>query len=105
MAAPKILIPFYSRSGTVAGLAEAVAEGARAEGAEVRLRRAREVVPAEVIASVPGWKEGADALNAKYDREAPLPRRLKSPDARELMFPWLGLLDLCALQSCGYQHH
>jgi NAD(P)H dehydrogenase (quinone) len=67
MAAPKILIPFYSRSGTVAGLAEAVAEGARAEGAEVRLRRAREVVPAEVIASVPGWKEGADALNAKYE--------------------------------------
>jgi NAD(P)H dehydrogenase (quinone) len=66
MAAPKILIPFYSRSGTVAGLAEAVAEGARAEGAEVRLRRAREVVSAEVIASVPGWKEGADALNAKY---------------------------------------
>jgi NAD(P)H dehydrogenase (quinone) len=67
MAAPKILIPFYSRSGTVAGLAEAVAEGARAEGAEVRLRRAREVVPAEVIASVPGWKEQADALNAKYE--------------------------------------
>ena len=67
MAAPKILISFYSRSGTVAGLAEAVAEGARAEGAEVRLRRAREIVPAEVIASVPGWKEGADALNAKYE--------------------------------------
>jgi NAD(P)H dehydrogenase (quinone) len=67
MAAPKILIPFYSRSGTVARLAEAVAEGARAEGAEVRLRRAREIVPAEVIASVPGWKEGADALNAQYE--------------------------------------
>src|SRR6218665_2956604 len=67
MAAPKILIPFYSRSGTVARLAEAVAEGARAEGAEVRLRRAREVVPDAVIASVPGWKEQADELNAKYE--------------------------------------
>ncbi len=67
MASPKILIPFYSRSGTVARLAEAVAEGARAEGAEVRLRRAREVVPDAVIASVPGWKEGADALNAQYE--------------------------------------
>jgi NAD(P)H dehydrogenase (quinone) len=67
MAAPKVLIPFYSRSGTVARLAEAIAEGARAEGAEVRLRRAREVVSAEVIASVPGWKEGADGLNAKYE--------------------------------------
>ena len=59
MSTPKILIPFYSRSGTIARLAEAVAEGARAEGAEVRLRRAREVVPDAVIASVPGWKEGA----------------------------------------------
>ena len=67
MSTPKILIPFYSRSGTIARLAEAVAEGARAEGAEVRLRRAREVVPDAVIASVPGWKEGADALNAQYE--------------------------------------
>ena len=67
MSTPKILIPFYSRSGTVARLAEAVAEGARAEGAEVRLRRAREVVPDAVIASVSGWKEGADALNAQYE--------------------------------------
>lgn len=64
--APKVLIAFYSRSGTIAGLAEAVAEGARAEGAEVRLRRAREVVPDSVIASVPGWAEQAAALNAKY---------------------------------------
>jgi NAD(P)H dehydrogenase (quinone) len=66
-AAPKVLIPFYSRTGTIARLAEAVAEGARAEGAEVRLRRAREVVSAEVIASVPGWKQSADALNAQYE--------------------------------------
>ena len=66
MAAPKILIPFYSRTGTVEGLAKAVAEGAEAEGAEVRLRRARELVGPEVIASVPGWKESADAMNARY---------------------------------------
>jgi NAD(P)H dehydrogenase (quinone) len=50
MAAPKILIPFYSRTGTIERLAGAVAEGARAEGAEVRLRRAREFVSAEVMA-------------------------------------------------------
>ena len=67
MATPKILVPFYSRSGSVARLAEAVAEGARDEGAEVRLRRAREVVPDAVIASVPGWKEQAAELNAKYE--------------------------------------
>ena len=38
---PKVLIPFYSRSGTIERLAQAVAEGAEAEGARVRLRRAR----------------------------------------------------------------
>jgi NAD(P)H dehydrogenase (quinone) len=67
MAAPKILIPFYSRSGTIERLAQAVAEGAQSEGAEVRLRRAREVAGPDVIASVPGWKESADAMNAKYE--------------------------------------
>ena len=66
MAIPKILIPFYSRSGTVEALAKAVAEGAASEGAEVRLRRAREVVGADVIASVPGWQESAEAMNARY---------------------------------------
>ncbi len=67
MSAPKVLIPFYSRSGTIQRLAEAVAEGARAEGAEVRLRRAREVVPPAIIAAVPGWKDSADAMNAQYE--------------------------------------
>ncbi len=67
MSAPKVLIPFYSRSGTILRLAEAVAEGARAEGAEVRLRRAREVVSPTVIAAVPGWKDSADAMNAQYE--------------------------------------
>ena len=67
MPAPKVLIPFYSRTGTIQRLAEAVAEGARAEGAEVRLRRARELVSPEIVASVPGWKEAADAMNSRYE--------------------------------------
>jgi NAD(P)H dehydrogenase (quinone) len=71
MAAPKILIPFYSRTGTVERLAVAIAEGATAEGAKVRLRRAREFVSADVMAQAPGWKEQAEAMNAKY--EAPTP--------------------------------
>jgi NAD(P)H dehydrogenase (quinone) len=71
MAAPKILIPFYSRTGTVERLANAVAEGATAEGAEVRLRRGREFVSAEVMAQAPGWKEQAEAMNAKYPAPTP----------------------------------
>ena len=52
-----ILIAFYSRTGSVEGLAKAVAAGATAEGADVRLRRAREVVSEEVMARAPGWLE------------------------------------------------
>jgi NAD(P)H dehydrogenase (quinone) len=64
---PKVLIAFYSRSGVTEALANAVADGARASGAEVRLRRAREVVSADVMAQAPGWTEQAAALNAKYE--------------------------------------
>ncbi len=67
MSKPKILIPFYSRTGTIEGLAKAIAEGASAEGGEVRLRRAREFVPPDVMAQAPGWKEQADAMNARHE--------------------------------------
>jgi NAD(P)H dehydrogenase (quinone) len=70
-AAPKILVPFYSRTGTIERLANAVAEGAQSEGADVRLRLAREFVSADVMAQAPGWKEQAQAMNAKY--QAPTP--------------------------------
>jgi NAD(P)H dehydrogenase (quinone) len=63
---PKVFIPFYSRSGTIERLAQAVAEGAQSEGAEVRLRRARELVDWDVMSSVEGWKESAEAMNARY---------------------------------------
>ncbi len=65
--ASKILIAFYSRSGSTEALAKAVAEGAVAEGAEVRLRRAREFVGPEVMAQAPGWAEGAERMNALYE--------------------------------------
>jgi len=71
MSAPKIFIPFYSRSGTIEGLARAVAEGAESEGAEVRLRRVRELVDWDVMSSVPGWKESAEAMNARYPAPTP----------------------------------
>jgi NAD(P)H dehydrogenase (quinone) len=66
MSEPKVLIVFYSRTGTIERLARAVAEGAESESATLRLRRAREVVGADIIGSVPGWKESAEAMNARY---------------------------------------
>ena len=63
----KILIAFYSRGGVTEALAKAVAEGAVAEGAEVRLRRAREFVGEDVMKKAPGWLEGAKRMNALYE--------------------------------------
>ena len=66
MSTVNILIAFYSRNGSTEALAKAVAEGAESVGAEVRLRRAREVVSREVMTHAPGWIENADRLNAAY---------------------------------------
>ena len=66
MPKPNVLIVFYSRTGTLERLARAVGEGAENEGATSRLRRAREVVGADMISAVPGWKESAEAMNARH---------------------------------------
>lgn len=65
--APKVLIVFYSRTGVTEALANSIAEGAASVGAEVRLRRAREVVGGDVIDRAPGWRDAADAMNIRYD--------------------------------------
>jgi len=62
-----VLIAFYSRSGSTEALARSIAEGARSAGATVRLRRARELVDAQVIKSVPGWSEAVARMNAAYE--------------------------------------
>jgi NAD(P)H dehydrogenase (quinone) len=62
----KILIAFYSRNGSTEALAKAVAEGASAEGGEVRLRRARDFVGADIMAQAPGWAENAARMDAAY---------------------------------------
>jgi len=67
MSKPKILIAFYSRNSSTERLANAIAQGAAAEGAEVRLRRAREFVAPEIMRDVPEWSERASAMNAKYE--------------------------------------
>ncbi|WP_208921601.1 NAD(P)H:quinone oxidoreductase [Streptomyces capitiformicae] len=50
-----VLVVYYSATGSVHRLAQAVTEGAESAGAEVRLRRAAELAPAEAIASNPDW--------------------------------------------------
>ncbi|MFH1044161.1 MAG: NAD(P)H:quinone oxidoreductase, partial [Pseudomonadota bacterium] len=67
MMTTRVLIAFYSRGGVTEALAKAIAEGAVAEGAEVRLRRAREFVGEEVMKKAPGWLEGAKRMNALYE--------------------------------------
>ncbi|HEX6470039.1 MAG TPA: NAD(P)H:quinone oxidoreductase [Streptosporangiaceae bacterium] len=51
-----IAVIYYSSTGNVHALAEALAEGAAAAGAEVRLRRVAELAPAEAIDRNPAWR-------------------------------------------------
>ncbi|MFF0154030.1 NAD(P)H:quinone oxidoreductase [Micromonospora sp. NPDC005203] len=57
----KVAVIYYSSTGTVHALAQAVAEGATSAGAEVRLRRAAEIAPADAIDQNPMWRRHADA--------------------------------------------
>ena len=69
----KVLVLYYSSYGHIEQMADAVAEGARAGGAEVEIRRVAETAPKEVIEAA-HFKtdtahpviEGPDAL-AEYD--------------------------------------
>ena len=65
--ATNVLIAFYSRDGSTEALAKSIAEGASAAGAEIRLRRAREVASPETMAKAPGWSEKAASMNAAYE--------------------------------------
>lgn len=58
----KILVLYYSAYGHVETMAEAIAEGARAAGADVDIRRVPELVPEEV----------ARASHFKLDQAAPI---------------------------------
>jgi NAD(P)H dehydrogenase (quinone) len=67
----RIAVIHYSATGNVHRLATAIAEGAADEGADVRLRKVRELAPEEVIASNPRWVEHraatADLAEATLD--------------------------------------
>ncbi|MEV4255521.1 NAD(P)H:quinone oxidoreductase [Spirillospora sp. NPDC049652] len=57
----KVAVIYYSATGAVHALAEAVAEGAASTGADVRLRRVAELAPGSAIDQNPRWREHADA--------------------------------------------
>lgn len=69
----KILVLYYSMYGHVERMAQAVAEGARAAGADVTTKRVPELVPREVL----------EKSGAKLDQAAPIasPQELDQYDA------------------------
>lgn len=56
MSKVKLAVVYYSTYGTNHQMAEVAAEAAREAGAEVRLRKARENAPEEVIETQDAWK-------------------------------------------------
>ena len=65
----KIAVVYYSATGTVHALAQAVAEGAASAGAEVRLRRVAELAPDSAIDQNPLWRRHADATTSIPEAE------------------------------------
>ncbi|MBA0053364.1 NAD(P)H:quinone oxidoreductase [Streptomyces sp. AJS327] len=57
----KVAVVYYSSTGTIATLAQEIAQTAEQEGAEVRLRRATELAPQAAIDSNPAWAANARA--------------------------------------------
>jgi NAD(P)H dehydrogenase (quinone) len=62
----RIAVIYYSSTGHVHQLAQAVAEGAAAAGADTRLRRVTELAPQAAIDANPAW-----AAHARATREIP----------------------------------
>jgi NAD(P)H dehydrogenase (quinone) len=67
----KVAVIYYSATGTVHALAQAVAEGAEKAGAHVRPRKVAELAPSEAISANPAWtqhlQETADVVTAGLD--------------------------------------
>lgn len=71
MDAVQVAIVYYSATGTVHTLAQAIAEGAEKAGAEVRLRKVAETASPAVINAKPAWaqhiQDTADVIEASLD--------------------------------------
>ena len=57
----KLSVIYYSATGTIAEIANALAAEAEAAGAEVRLRKVAELAPESAIDANPAWRANADA--------------------------------------------
>ncbi|QNE21444.1 NAD(P)H:quinone oxidoreductase [Kribbella qitaiheensis] len=60
----KVAVIYYSATGAVHALGQAVAEGAASAGAEVRLRRVAELASDSAINQNPQWRRHADATTS-----------------------------------------
>jgi NAD(P)H dehydrogenase (quinone) len=60
----KIAVIYYSGTGHAYQVAQAFEQGAKAEGAEVRLRKVRELAPADIVATNPAWKAHLEATKS-----------------------------------------
>ena len=69
--AVKVAVIYYSATGNVYRLAQAIEEGAKEAGAEVRFRKVHELAPEEAIKSNQGWSDHAlmteDVAEAELD--------------------------------------
>ncbi|WP_067816525.1 NAD(P)H:quinone oxidoreductase [Nocardia inohanensis] len=62
--AVQVAVIYYSATGAVRELAQAVTEGAAAAGAQVRLRRVAELAPGSAIDQNPLWRRHIEATQA-----------------------------------------
>lgn len=65
MSAPKVVVVYYSSTGTNQAIADAVAAGAQEAGAEVRVRLVAETAPDAAIAGNPAWQAFHDKMKSE----------------------------------------
>ncbi|MEU6388083.1 NAD(P)H:quinone oxidoreductase [Streptomyces sp. NPDC046939] len=63
----RVAVIYYSATGNVHQLARAVAEGATAANAEVRLRRVHELAPDTAIDANPAWRAHVDSTKNEVE--------------------------------------
>ena len=56
MSTPKILVLFYSKTGHMLKMARSIVSDAEKTGADVRIRKAAELAPRDIIDKSPEWK-------------------------------------------------